>query len=694
MEKSRYMQDMDRFFTLPKMTALLLALLAWTGAWAQSNVSTFPVEVTFQGLINNGKYAYVINSINLGNTYSSEHNLQNNDWDFVRFFGDKEINIGNDDVPLTMIISGDFSFGTSMGDATAVKNSDLVFNSGSKYITAVSVSTYDGTPVSVESITGEGFSRTISMLTSTTFGKVTLTMATHTPFNRAATISGIEKTYLDDGVNHPVPIVTYKEFDDSTPVTLTEDVDYTVSYSVGSTSGTVTVTGIGQYTGSKSKDYNIRQLELGDFTKLGDGIYEIATKQDLDNLAKYVNNDNNCSGVTFRQTADIAYTYTAVTWDQTTSGHEGFYENNYIPIGGYGHSFQGHFDGQGYTVCGIRIHKSQQPGSHVAESIGLFGYVSDGGSVQNVVLRDANIHGSDNLGGIVGFLGSNGRVTDCLLYHVRVASEGPTENSNIVVGHVGGTDSGSHFRDCRIGYWTADDAYNNHLLNNIFTLTTAASVTASKTAGYSAVIDDVTYYAAGSTFTLSCTVPHPDDCMIAYIAQKTDGSEITSSNISGNLLTMPDADVTVSATTISKAPITLNGQLSDGVYWATYYNHYFRFILPEGAQAYTMGSDHKLYRLGDDGRTIPADVAVVILSDKQVITLTPDSGNSTITDNAPNGGNILLGNDSDVPVTSIAASSKKAVYVLSKDTNGDLGFRQYTRSGSIPAHKAYYVQHK
>lgn len=96
-----------------------------------------------------------------------------------------------------------------------------------------------------------------------------------------------------------------------------------------------------------------------------------------------------------------------------------------------------------------------------------------------------------------------------------------------------------------------------------------------------------------------------------------------------------------------------------------------------------MDKDYHLYRLGTDGRTIPENTAVVIVADKQGIILTPDGGTSTITDHAP-GGNILLGSGSAIP-------GGKSAYVLSVDTGGTIGFRQYTGNDAIPAGKAYYL---
>ena len=141
----------------------------------------------------------------------------------------------------------------------------------------------------------------------------------------------------------------------------------------------------------------------------------------------------------------------------------------------------------------------------------------------------------------------------------------------------------------------------------------------------------------------------------------------------------------------------LTGHLSDGVYWATYYNQDVRFTLPEGAQAYTMGSDHKLYRLGDDGRVIPKNTAVVIISDVSDIELTSSEDASPIAIHGPDSKNILLGGpvtvtNGKVPVPGSDPAATGTPYVLGVAGNpAALGFYKYT-GDAIPTNKAYYVQ--
>ena len=174
----------------------------------------------------------------------------------------------------------------------------------------------------------------------------------------------------------------------------------------------------------------------------------------------------------------------------------------------------------------------------------------------------------------------------------------------------------------------------------------------------------IKYNRPNATITLQ-----PDDgytLIGSYSVKDADGKDIPLKD--GNQFVMPASNVTVTAT-MEGGQKSITGHLNNGFYWTTYYHGVLRYTLPEGTTAYTMGSDYRLYRLGDDGRTIPAGVAVVIISDKETFLLDKTDDTSThITDHAPNDGNILLGSDSDVPVASLPEG--KSAYVLSIDANG------------------------
>jgi len=239
--------------------------------------------------------------------------------------------------------------------------------------------------------------------------------------------------------------------------------------------------------------------------------YVISRADQLDYMATRVNagyGNDSFSGKYFVLTDDITYSH-SIDWN-TYSGASSSIENNFTPIGCYGRPFQGHFNGQGHTISGIRVWTEYTLTDNTNESLGLFGFVS-GGSVSNVVLRDANIRGLKNLGGIVGYLGS-GSVTGCTLYQVLVGSHAKANMATgmgIVAGYVGGTVTDCYYRDCVKGLTYQDGSNDITIMphperwDNVYTITTATGVGATYDSGTTITIDDATYYAEGCTFNLA-----------------------------------------------------------------------------------------------------------------------------------------------------------------------------------------------
>ena len=135
--------------------------------------------------------------------------------------------------------------------------------------------------------------------------------------------------------------------------------------------------------------------------------YQIKSTADLDQLATDVNSGTEHEGDYFVLTTDLTYSHTT-DWNDANST-----ENNYTPIGGqYDQQwryFNGHFDGQGHTISGIRIYKSG--GTTAEQCMGLFGRIKGGADVKNVFLANARITANDYSGPIVGY--NNGRVENC-----------------------------------------------------------------------------------------------------------------------------------------------------------------------------------------------------------------------------------------------------------------------------------------
>ena len=147
-----------------------------------------------------------------------------------------------------------------------------------------------------------------------------------------------------------------------------------------------------------------------------DNAYMIYNKDQLNMLAQRVNSEDSQTGTWrgkyegkyFKLGADITYSYTSA-WNETSSQ-----ENNYTAIGrfyqtgnvtGHYYTFNGHFDGQGHTVSGIRIYQIDNSyDQHYAfgdRHQGLFG-VTAGADIRGITLTDTRITAGDFAGGIVG----------------------------------------------------------------------------------------------------------------------------------------------------------------------------------------------------------------------------------------------------------------------------------------------------
>ena len=186
-------------------------------------------------------------------------------------------------------------------------------------------------------------------------------------------------------------------------------------------STTVTITNHSH--GNKSYTANWTQVWTGSGTA-GDP-YTITSPLGLDYLAQYVNSGNTCKDLYFQLGGNLEYAY-AKAWNVASE------ENNYTTIGTEGHSFQGTFDGNNYTISGIRIYKGG--GDFEDKYQGLFGRVNNGGTVKRVNLANTRITGYMSTGGIVGEL--SGTVEDCTV-GADVCIHTVAENNNYIGGIVG-----------------------------------------------------------------------------------------------------------------------------------------------------------------------------------------------------------------------------------------------------------------
>jgi len=116
--------------------------------------------------------------------------------------------------------------------------------------------------------------------------------------------------------------------------------------------------------------------------------YLISTLADMNQIGQNYTDWDKC----FKLTADInlsAYTGTQFGCIGTDNTH----------------AFSGVFDGNGHTISGF---------TYTAENsyyIGVFGFISDAGRVENISLVDVNVIGLSCVGGLVGY--NNGTISNC-----------------------------------------------------------------------------------------------------------------------------------------------------------------------------------------------------------------------------------------------------------------------------------------
>ena len=430
---------------------------------------------------------------------------------------------------------------------------------------------------------------------------------------------------------------------------------------------------------------------LSIFQSAGTNTYNIVSIHDLRHLADYVNNGgNNCYGLTFLQTKNITCDNTYIPIAHRTSNSDET-------------SFNGTYDGQGYTVSGITANYS---GNYV----GLFGYNEDEGTIRNVVLASSTFTGYSNVGGIVG--SNDGTVENCRVessVNINAATNGSSNHGGIAGvnrglvtgcvsaaavstpnnytysmangGIVGHNKSGS-VRNCLytgtnvsviankgaiVGF---DENNNGTFTNNYYTAINLGGVDGSDQNG---AVRAATYNFRPAEIGTQTTAYTGGITAYEY------GLFYQGLYYMSNLAS------------VSTVALTLAQGAKDGVtaYWGTFYSGTHRYTLPAGAAAYTMDNYNKLYRLGTDGSTIPAGKAVVIIATTANVTLSQDGGSSTIIDHS--GGNQLQGSDSDVQVSGGKVNSQTP-YVLSV-VDGAVGFRPVADNYNdvIPAHKAYYT---
>ena len=150
------------------------------------------------------------------------------------------------------------------------------------------------------------------------------------------------------------------------------------------------------------------QTSIGNIQYNDAGYYEVDEANDLRALATYVNEGGSTTGLTFKQMNDIDFGATD-NWETSTM-------NNFVGIGNNVQKFAGTYDGQGYTITGVRLYNTGYSDSDAFR--GLFGQISDNGVVENVVITKSRFYAFSQVGAIAGY--NAGTIRNCYVKKVCV----------------------------------------------------------------------------------------------------------------------------------------------------------------------------------------------------------------------------------------------------------------------------------
>lgn len=144
----------------------------------------------------------------------------------------------------------------------------------------------------------------------------------------------------------------------------------------------------------------------------------ISSARELKEFAQKVNRGNTYQGKLIKLACDIQF--------------DGVTVNNFEPIGTFNRSFNGIFDGCGYTVSGVDVTKTE----YQNEQSCLFGYIGEAGIVRNVTIKDSQVQAdySSAAGSIAGY--NEGTIDNCHNQNANI--QGDIERIGGIAGENGG----------------------------------------------------------------------------------------------------------------------------------------------------------------------------------------------------------------------------------------------------------------
>ena len=260
--------------------------------------------------------------------------------------------------------------------------------------------------------------------------------------------------------------------------------------------------------------------------------YQISTVADLEYLSDRVNASNYYSGKYFKLMNNISFPHGGSAT-----------EHNFRPIGTDGEGFYGNFDGQGFTISGLRIYLPEKP------YLGLFGRIRNG-AVRNLILDDARITGSTYVGGILG-VNISGGVHNCLVTGSTISGT----NAGVIIASNSSSATRNYYRNCSAGGNTQNIGSASGDLSGakaLYTITLGdyITITGSRTNGIQVgqnrtfyadgiAISGTQYYTSGGTIALADNGEIPDGYAVWFSVSGI-------GTLDTDTFTMPSSDVSVS----------------------------------------------------------------------------------------------------------------------------------------------------
>jgi len=243
---------MKKHFKLKKILATLLTIAALaSGLTAQATVQD---GIMMLGMTQNNYYSFAISSfgqvVQLPPNQGSSHNFNN----YCIIHGTQQ----NPDITLNGTLN--FQEGTAFADVITGSSFTVTIESSSLWFYGATVQTKNGNDVSgcSATVSSNNHTLTVTIPTNKTFGAIIVDYVANPPMtNSNTTVTVPQGDYWVSNSSHkpqPEPTVVYGQ------TTLVKDTDYTLSWSNNSSAGTgtVTVTGIGNYAGSATGTFPIR----------------------------------------------------------------------------------------------------------------------------------------------------------------------------------------------------------------------------------------------------------------------------------------------------------------------------------------------------------------------------------------------------------------------------------------------------